>query len=215
MKKIIILGLLVVLNFICMSIWYCIESDGLVDKNPDQLTKAWLVKENTVYTESLFSEEERQDRIAKEPRYFKMKFLNWNIDNLNVLENNNSKILLEAIEDIDLHRVFQYTYWDFSLEDVKHDFSRYVGENIYFDKCTFSKMKIVSDNSDLANIITNSERFYIIEFTDNKNNEGVLYLLSSYGKKLLPIYEGRTKNNLLISGWPLGIDNNGRMVIAI
>lgn len=214
MKKLLGVALLLLVCFVFMSYWFYIESIGLVDQYPERLTKAWLVHEDEIVTESEFSESERIRLISLESRYYKMKYSAWNIDQLLVDKNGNSQIFIENASEMDFSKIFQYTYWDISLLDISNNFQKYVGENIYFDYCTITGYALIQKNTDLSRNISDNNEFYIVSFEDEEGNKGSLYLLSDFGKSLLPLYEFREERSVMISGWPLGVDGDGNVVLA-
>lgn len=220
MKKKTVLGLLLLCCFIGVSCWYFQASRNIiVDSN--STTRNWLRTTEDQTDESTpspytgtFDEGKRQENIAAEPRYALLKNQAWETQNLNVGENGNGKILLSAVKDIDQNRVFLFTYWSFPIQNVKEDFAKYAGEYLLFDYCYLQNLETIEADSEEANQITGGSEFYQFTFVTDTGDRGVLYCLSDHAKERAILMESIKDKPTSVSGWPLGIDDEGCVVLG-
>lgn len=217
MKKTVALSLLLLLCFGLLSVYYfsagkTIESDAGLLKQP-------MTRENWrdfVVPVTIPDEETRQSAIAMEPRYETMKSLPWETENLKVWENGNGKLLIETLKGFDLGHYFQPTYGNFNIDEVKEDFSKYAGEKIFLGRNYLLEIEKVEAGSEKANTISGGEEFYILTFETLLGGDIALYLFSTR-QTLISEFEPEEDGIIRdydIAGWPLGIDEEGRVVLA-
>ncbi len=160
-----------------------------------------------------FSEELRERNIGIENRYDQVKNQPWDTKTLSV--ETNSKLWLEATKDFDLHCVFQTTYWDFSLKEIKADFAKFAGENVQLsDDCVLLKKEQVKAGSPLSNAYAGGNKFYILTLMDEEGEEAQLYLLSDSAIEEEPYRNPNEEINISITAFPLGLNEDGNLVFC-
>ncbi|MEE0776823.1 MAG: hypothetical protein U0M15_07180 [Bacillota bacterium] len=160
-----------------------------------------------------FTEDQRNKNIAGEPRYETMKSLPWNTQDLNVNTNGNGKVLLEQLKTFDLDWAFLLTYWNFDFDEIRNDFSKYVGEKIGLESNYLIQVEKIEENTEKAMAITGGEEFYICTFHTLEGGDLALYLFSTRTTPVSTYLNAKTSTHY-VEGWPIGVDENGRIVIA-
>lgn len=227
-RKAIVLGTVVCFGLVAVAVWFFAESGGINDSGENDFSRAWLSRTSADEAgdafgdtppsnlDSDFNEAVRQERMENDSRLVEMKNQPWETKNLDIMTNGNAILFLSATAGYDMNRISEATRWSFPISDIKENFPTYAGENVFLDKCTRRGVETVPAGSDLANAISGGREFYIVTFTAETGDAACLYLLTDKDKANKSYYEKEKSgdNRDTLSGWPLGVDSEGRVVIG-
>ncbi len=224
MKKVLISGLVLLVLLIGFGFLYARESkdlttDGDQTRMDSNLVSQDITKDNWrdfVLPQELTAADVQNNRDRAGDSYSFMKNLPWNTEETDPTANGNVQVLMEALrEKNDI--AFATIYIDVDPQDIAEDFSSYAGEMIYMGNNLLVAKEYVEPGSDLANAVTGGEGFGILTYESPRGAAFLYYLLPtnrdiSYDRVEEVNFDEIMLDNL--SGWAVGVDSEGRAVLA-